>query len=333
MRGGARTNRGKLSSRFMDYLCAFAAQHYLKKPDVAELLKVKFTTPRSAFCAAMNELYFRLGLERGYKLTTVNVEITNACNIKCKMCPAAQGMAREKGFIDFDLYKKIIDENRQLDFILPFQWGEPLLHKDLFKMINYARGRGIRTMITTNGTLLNEETIEGLVSCGLARVTFSVDGSPETHSRLRGYPYERLKKNILALKEARDRSGSELKIDISMVVFDETEKDVDFYFGEWVGQADRVQLIPKFVLGTRQNPCRELWRGTLVVLWDGRVSICCADYDGLAIVGDARKEKLADIWNGPAMRELRRCHARRKFPGICKDCGEYNSPLVSPRFR
>ena len=118
-----------------------------------------------------------------------------------------------------------------------------------------------------------------------------------------------------------------------MVVFEKTEEFVERFFAEWRPIADRVQVIPKMERFPRTSRCRELWRGMLVVFWDGRVAPCCVDYNGELVVGDARKESLRDIFNGPAMQTLRRQHRKRRFSGLCKLCGEYASRKVSPRFQ
>lgn len=322
-----------LESKLVNGIIYLAAKYYLKKPELSEFMKVKFTTLKAVSNAAANELYYRLRLNNGYKLTAVNLEVTNHCNIKCKMCPVSGTMKREKGFMSLELFKKVIDENPQLEFILPFQWGEPLMSKDVFDMIKYASSRLIRTMLTSNATLLNEETCNKIVDSGLTRITFSIDGVGKTYTDIRGVEYSKIKDNILLLKKIRDQRGSGLKIDVSMVVFEDTEPEVDRFFEEWSGIADRVQVIPVFTQKQRLTACRELWRGVLVVLWDGRVTICCADYEGVMSCGDAFKDRLIDIWNGPKMKEIRKGHRRRQFSGICGMCGEYESTKVNKRFQ
>lgn len=322
----------RLEPKLVRWIVNSIAKYYLRKPDLSELMQIKFTTFKSLFDAGMNELFYRLGLTYGYKLTAVNLEVTNYCNIKCKMCPVGGSMKREKGFMDLELFKKIIEENPQLEFILPYQWGEPLMHENIFYMIEYAAKRNIRTMLTSNATLLNEQTCNKIIDSGLTRITFSVDGIGQTYTNIRGVEYSKIKENILLLRKIRDERRSCLKIDVSMVVFQETEPEVEKFFEEWSPIADRVQAIPVFASQQRLTPCRELWRGVLVVLWDGRVTICCADYDGIMACGDANKDRLADIWNGVQMEKIREKHLRRKFSGLCKMCGEYESAKVSKRF-
>jgi MoaA/NifB/PqqE/SkfB family radical SAM enzyme len=309
-----------------------AGARYLRKPDVESLLEVKFPTYRSILHAALNEARFRLGHERGFRLTSVNIEVTTRCNLKCVECPTVDAMRRPQGLLDHRLFEKILAENPQLEFVLLFQWGEPFLHPRVLDMVRACAARGIRTMLTTNGTLLRPALRREILESGLTRLTFSIDGVGATHTRVRGYPYEKLRATILALRAERDALGRGPAIDVSMVVFEETERDLPAFRQAWEGIADRVQAIPMFVTGKRETSCREPWRGTMVVLWDGRVTVCCADYDGALVVGDAWEERLADLWNGPRMRALRAAHRRREFPEVCARCAEYASPNVSPRF-
>jgi sulfatase maturation enzyme AslB (radical SAM superfamily) len=319
-------------TKIMKYFVRLIAKYYLAKPDLENLISIKLPNFRSVWNATLNELSFRMGLIHSWRLTSLSIEITNHCDLRCRMCPVNQSMTRPKRFMDFEFFKHIIDDNPQLEFVLVFQWGEPLLHKDLPKMVEYCSKRDIRTMITSHGHLLTEKLSEELIDAGLTRITFSVDGVGETYTKIRGKDYEELKKKALAFKNIRDRKKNPLKIDSSMVVFDETEQDIERYKEEWSKIVDRVQLIPCLTSGKRVSKCRELWRGTLVVLSDGRVTICCADYDGNLIVGDARKESLRKIWNGVAIRKLRKEHIAREFPSICASCNEYETDKVSKRF-
>ena len=265
-------------------------------------------------------------------LTSVNLELTNHCNLSCTICPVNTTMRRTKGYMDPVLFRRVIDENQQLDFVLAFQWGEPLLHPNFFELVRYAADHGVRTMITSNGTHLSAENVRRLLDCGLDRITFSVDGDETSHFAIRNYDLNVLRADIRRLVEERDAAESKLRVDISMVVDHATESALDDYFVEWRGIADRVQAIPRIMAEERTTPCRELWRGALIVLWDGRVTTCCVDSEGLLTVGDANTETLIDVFNGDRMRALRSAHMERRFPDLCSMCGEYEHPSVSKRF-
>jgi len=199
-------------------------------------------------------------------------------------------------------------------------------------MIRAATRRGIRTMITTNGTLLDEEWCRGLLDAGLTRLTMSVDGSPETHRRIRGIELEPLRLNLLRLRRLRDETGSALGIDVSMVVNEMTEATWAELRREWEPVADRIQAIPQFIEKPRRNPCREPNRGSLVVLADGSVTVCCADPEGEAVIGRADETPLRTLLNNDRMRAFRRAHFQRRFPALCRDCGEFDNEVAGPRF-
>jgi radical SAM protein with 4Fe4S-binding SPASM domain len=199
-------------------------------------------------------------------------------------------------------------------------------------MIAEAARRGVRTMITTNGTLLDEGWCDRLLEAGLTRLTMSVDGDAKTHREIRGIELEPLRQNLARLRAMRDERNSAMGIDVSMVVNGLTEAKWRDLRGTWGGIADRIQAIPQFMQKARKNPCREPNRGSLVVLADGSVTVCCADPEGDAVVGHIDDAPLGEILNNEKMRAFRRAHFERRFPKICRDCGEYDTRVAGPRF-
>jgi radical SAM family protein/iron-sulfur cluster protein len=326
-------SNGPTASRVAALIARAGARFYLGKPDLGELLEVKYPSLPAVAEALRNEAAFRRLSPEAPVLTSVNLELTNHCNLRCTICPVNTTMRRGKGHMDPALFRRIIDDNPRLRFVLAFQWGEPMLHPQFFELVEYASSRGVRTMITSNGTHLTPENRRRLLACGLERVTFSVDGDAATHFAIRAYDLETLRRDVKALVAERDAAGAKLRIDVSMVVDAATEAALPAFRAQWTGVADRVQAIPRLVAERRASPCRELWRGAMVVLWDGRVTACCVDSEGLLELGDANDASLAAIWNSERMQELRRRHARRDFPDLCAMCGEYAHEQVSKRFR
>jgi len=314
------------------WLAPLLARLYLRRPELADLVAIKYGSWRSALLAGWNELLFRLRRDRGYRLVSANFEVTNACNLSCTICPVNRGMRRKRARMDLATFERFLDRNPGLEFVLLFQWGEPLLVRDLPAMIAAATRRGVRTMITTNGTLLDEGWCRRLLDAGLTRLTLSVDGAPETHRRIRGVELEPLRRNLERLRRLRDERGARLGLDVSMVVNRLTEAKWREVRATWRGIADRVQAIPQFMQRARRHACREPSRGSLVVLSDGSVSVCCADPEGEAVVGHIDDAPLQEILNNGAMRAFRRAHFRRAFPDLCRDCGEYATPVAGPRF-
>jgi sulfatase maturation enzyme AslB (radical SAM superfamily) len=314
------------------WLAPFVARLYLGRPELAGLIAIKYGTWRALSRAVWNEFLFRTRRTKGYRLVSANFEVTNACNIACTICPVNHGMQRKRSRLDAATFERFLDDNPELLFVLLFQWGEPLLVKELPRMIAAATERGVLTMITTNGTLLDEEWCHKLLDAGLSRLTLSVDGDPVSHREIRGIELEPLRENLARLRRLRDARGSEMGIDVSMVVNARTEACWQQVRASWANIADRVQAIPQFMVKPRANPCREPNRGSLVVLSDGSVTVCCSDPEGEEVIGHIDDGPLHVMLNGERMRAFRRAHFEGKFPKLCAECGEYETDIAGARF-
>jgi len=300
---------------------------------MGELIAIRYRSLRAFLRGARNELAYRLGWQRAAPLLSLNLELTNHCNLHCCFCPTGNGLlGRARGFMAPEIFRRALDGAGPLEFALLFQWGESLLHPRFFELAAEARQRGIRTLLTTNGTLLDDRRVAALLAAGLDRVTVSVDGDEQTHEAVRQIPYSLSVDGLERLLAARDREDAPLALDVSMVVAPETEAACAAFSARFKGRVDRVQQIPLLTDGRRRTRCREPWRGGLVVLQDGTVTVCCVDHDGELALGHVEQDRLADLWNGEAIRSLRRQHVAEELPSRCARCSEYPSDVAAPRF-
>jgi hypothetical protein len=145
-------------------------------------------------------------------------------------------------------------------------------------------------------------------------------------------PLARTEEGLERLLAERDVRGSPLAVDVSMVVSPETEQAAAAFRERYTGRVDRVQAIPLLTRGERRTRCREPWRGGLVVLREGAVTVCCVDHDGALAVGHVDRDRLTDLWNGPALRALRARHVSGDLPALCAGCTEYPTDAAAPRF-
>jgi 12,18-didecarboxysiroheme deacetylase len=114
---------------------------------------------------------------------------TRRCNLRCVHCYSESRDRDYAGELTGEEARRLIDD--LADFgapVLLFSGGEPLLRPDLFDLIAYATGRGLRAVISTNGTLIDEATVGRLRDAGLAYVGVSLDGLGEVNDRFRGVP-------------------------------------------------------------------------------------------------------------------------------------------------
>jgi MoaA/NifB/PqqE/SkfB family radical SAM enzyme/SAM-dependent methyltransferase len=110
-------------------------------------------------------------------------------------------------------------------------WGEPLLDKKIFERIKKVRSYNVPVRIISNGTLLNENNIEGLLDSGLTNLSISFDGGTEdTYEAIRkGASYRKVIDNIRMLVKLRDEGGSPLKISAEIVVMKQNSDELDAF--------------------------------------------------------------------------------------------------------
>jgi sulfatase maturation enzyme AslB (radical SAM superfamily) len=313
-------------------LLAAVARAYLRKPDLVGFLATRLPDLRSLLSAARNELAFRAGLHRLPELTTLNVELTSRCNVACTYCDVNRGLGRPNQDLELGVLARLLDQTPGLQVLLPFQWGEPLLYEPLDDAVELASRRGVRTYLTTNGTLLDGARLRRLDRAGLTRLTVSLDGSAAAHRARRGYARDPIVERLAEARAVRDRERLAVGLDVSMVV-DESVADQLVSFRADLGPlADRVQFIPRLVRGRRERPCREPSRGVLVVLSNGTLTTCCADVRGDLRLGHVDDGPPRALYGGAAFVALRRRHHARDYPAPCDHCTECALPGVSERF-
>lgn len=112
---------------------------------------------------------------------------TRACNLKCVHCYAHAVEKSLEKELSTDQARVMIDDLAAFGVpVLLFSGGEPLMRKDLVTLAHYAVDKGMRAVISTNGTLITEEKAKELKDVGLSYVGVSLDGLEEVNDRFRG---------------------------------------------------------------------------------------------------------------------------------------------------
>jgi len=118
---------------------------------------------------------------------------TESCNLRCLHCysssPAHIGgpvSSRGSDQLTTAQARRLLSQLAEADCpVLLFSGGEPLLHRDLFELLAEAKRLGLRTVISTNGTLIDASTAEKLAELGVHYVGISIDGEEKFHDRFR----------------------------------------------------------------------------------------------------------------------------------------------------
>jgi len=272
------------------------------------------------------------------------IEPTNACNLKCIMCP--RGMpGYSRGYMDINLFKRIMDEAKSFVYsIFLCLGGEPLLHPELATMVRYAKSVGISSRLFTNATLLTRERVTALLQAGLDYISFSFDGyDKKTYEKIRvGANFEKTLSNIIAFLKLKQELGlnkpyatlQALEFDESFTKMDAAKRKV-FQKGfeglplnkfdiikphNWGGKLSGIGDA-SYGLKGKYSPCLFIWY-SLAVLWDGTIVPCCRDLFGDYPLGHIDTTGLIGAWNGDRMVTLRRKIAAGNYGDVdlCADC-------------
>jgi MoaA/NifB/PqqE/SkfB family radical SAM enzyme len=126
------------------------------------------------------------------------LEITNRCNLLCETCPRTFEALEPPADMSFALFTKIVDQYDSIARVVLHGVGEPMLVRDLPKMIRYLKARGIYVLFNTNGTLLNPKKRLEVIECGLDELRVSLDAADaRTFLLVRGKDYfNRIVRNV-----------------------------------------------------------------------------------------------------------------------------------------
>ncbi len=139
------------------------------------------------------------------------LETTNRCNLLCTTCPRTYAELEPPADMSWDLFKSIVDQIPALQRAVLHGVGEPMLVKNLPRMVRYLKDRGTYVLFNTNGTVLNERNGRALIEAELDELRVSLDAANAASFRaIRGKDYfNRILKNVRAFRALQEREGHE----------------------------------------------------------------------------------------------------------------------------
>ncbi|WP_373031376.1 radical SAM/SPASM domain-containing protein [Sulfurovum sp.] len=263
----------------------------------------------------------------------VQVEITNRCNLKCTMCPVIKS-ERSKSDLTFELFEKIVLDSKGLCELLVLTGGEPLLNKDIFRMIKFATKHGLKTWLATNATLLTPDKGILLLESGLDQLIISFDdGGKENYEIARvGANYEKTYKNITEFLELAKKVKHNTYITMQCIDMKTTQNSTLQFVEKW--SPYQVNTFIKPVVNWSAN--KQNWRGKnfkcdkpwywMTIHNDGNVVSCGHDYDQSNVLGNVKNKSLIVIWNNKKYSDFRHVVCETKKDNeLCNLC-EYVAP-------
>lgn len=295
---------------------------------------------------------------KGYPFEII-IDPTNVCSLSCPLCVTGQRKnIRPNGMMPFEEFTRIIDElGRWLYKVRFYSWGEPFLHKDIYRMISYVSQKNIGTELSTNFHHFNAADIDKLMDSGLEHLIVSLDGARKrTYVRYRmGGDFNRVIDNIQALVKAKALKKSKKPlVEIQFLVMKHNEHEIKdmkklakelgvdrLRFaaitlnvkepgqvqkwlpsnGKW-SRYDYKNLEDKIY--RKRNRCEWLWRSA-VINWDSTISPCCVFEGPKTDFGSLKEESFQKIWNNVLYQSARGVFSKNgqiscKAKNICIQC-------------
>jgi len=131
---------------------------------------------------------------------SIYIEPTSRCNELCQQCPRTLLSREDDRDLSFANFCTIVDQFPVLDRVVLHGLGEPLLNKELPRMISYLKARGTYVLFNSNGILLNERRGQALIDAGLDEYRLSMDGATrEMYAKVRGVDaFDKIWRNVRA---------------------------------------------------------------------------------------------------------------------------------------
>lgn len=252
---------------------------------------------------------------------SIRLDASTNCQLKCPSCPTAKGEIKQHiggGFLKFEDFKKVVDENHSVLHVELSNWGEIFLNPDLPKILAYSYEKSI-ALTASNGVNLNTvkpEILEALVKYKVRHLNCSIDGaSQETYSLYRrGGNFDRVIENIKIINHYKQVYNSDFPIlSWQFVVFGHNEHEI--IKAKTLAKSLNMHLKLKLSWDKNFSPlkneslikeevtdnvdesnkfCSQLWH-IPQINWDGRILGCCVNYWG--DFGDAFDTKLENSLN------------------------------------
>jgi MoaA/NifB/PqqE/SkfB family radical SAM enzyme len=280
------------------------------------------------------------------------VDATEICNLACIHCPHPQFKASHHyagRSLEPELNAKLVDEVRQhggrghTQYIRYASNGEPLTHRSIFEMLDYAvRHSGVMVTLTTNGKTLDEKKAERLMAIGVDVVDISLDAFlPETYAKVRvGGNLNVTRANVLHLIAQSKAASCKTKVVVSYVEQPLNQHETMDFERFWKDNgADHIVIRRlhscsganielaeerrKSNAQETRRPCLYPWE-RMVLNARGDLAFCPSDWVHGSVIADYRTTTIHETWRGEFYRKLREAHwtndfSRYKFCGQCPD--------------
>ncbi len=276
---------------------------------------------------------------------TYTIETVLGCNLQCPECALGGGaITREKGCMSFERFKIIADKIRPYaEYLYLHMWGEPLLNKDIFKIIEYA-SHIAGTNISTNGMLVTEEIANKLVLAGTSDIIVSIDGMTQSvyEAYRKGGNVEKALAALKHIVQAKEKYHSKVRIIPQFIVFEHNQSEMEPFrrYCESLGvqaefKAPYIRVGEKFKNSSLKEYIRKPFHDrqkfekailncnafvdVFTIDINGNVILCCYDANSKIIFGNIFEQTVHEIYYGEKHQKfLENVKQKKQCPDFCK---------------
>lgn len=266
----------------------------------------------------------------------VDIELSSICNLTCSMCYTITDEFKKHVNVtrmDWDLYKKIIDEiDGKVTALRLSLRGEATLHTKFIEAIKYAKDSGIKEVsLLTHGGKLTLPYFKKMVEAGVDWITISADGVGATYEEVRKpLRFDDLMTKIKDIKQYKEEHQLKRPVIKVQGVWPAVAVDPDAYYNTFEPHVDLVAFNPlidylsndKHIEYLENFTCPQQYQ-RLVIGADGLVMKCSNDEENREVIGDIKTETVHQVWHGEKMQAVRELHKRpRGFmeSAVCRKC-------------
>lgn len=264
----------------------------------------------------------------------VFIEMTNFCNARCTTC-LQKNMKRERGIMDFERFKTLIDLIKKQDVAWAHLYGigESYVVPDALKYFDYAlrelKNNGVDAILITNGELISE------LPRDFSQVYISFNaGIKKSFEEITGLDFEKTAANIRRLSRDGQLGNN---VTIRMLVSEKTEKEISdfqnlfkdvscnleisYKYDNQHGEIDDL-TVDSFRKNGKRVPCNYVLN-TVNICWNGDIILCPHDFEGEIKYGNIFNDGWKKIVDSKLRKKIIKEHIRGDFQGLCQQCN-YN---------
>jgi radical SAM protein with 4Fe4S-binding SPASM domain len=289
----------------------------------------------------------------------IHIDTNNTCNFQCKFCTTGDHALlkhynRPLGTMSFETFCKIIDDLTEFSSsdgptikdLLMHKNGEPLLHKDIVRMISYVKSKDVagRVILVTNGSMITPKLARDIASTNVDIIQISI-----SHVTDMGYKqisnadvsYNDIVMKIAYLWSHINHHKTRLIVKLMNIGLSKEEKQI--FLDDFHHIADETNIehpisytqpdIKDTSLGIQKDTTNDYYKATykeictlpfytMSINFNGKVSACSFDWRHKHIMGNIHEQSLKSIWHGELYSEFRKMQAskQRHQNQFCNGC-------------